>query len=69
MDNSVSRMPRERPIHIDAICRLIIGLQRETGEIPWHAGGKTDPWDHVESAMGLAVGGYGRSGPARLSLG
>lgn len=27
------------------------------GEIPWWPGGKTDPWDHVESAMGLTVGG------------
>lgn len=31
--------------------------QRDSGEIPWHPGGKTDPWDHVESAMGLTVGG------------
>ena len=35
----------------------ILGLQRESGEIPWFEGGHTDPWDHVESAMGLAVGG------------
>ena len=29
-----------------------------TGEIPWHEGGKTDPWDHVEAAIGLTIGGY-----------
>ncbi|MBN2398532.1 MAG: phenyltransferase domain-containing protein [Deltaproteobacteria bacterium] len=37
---------------------FIAGLQRESGEIPWSEGGKTDPWDHIESAMGLAVAGY-----------
>ena len=25
---------------------------------PWSRGDKTDPWDHVESAMGLTVGGF-----------
>ncbi len=35
----------------------IARVQRSTGEIPWSRWGKTDPWDHVESAMGLAVGG------------
>jgi len=37
---------------------LIARTQRESGEIPWSEGGKTDPWDHVEAAMGLAIGGY-----------
>ncbi len=37
---------------------FIAGLQRESGEIPWSEGGKTDPWDHIESAMGPAVAGY-----------
>ena len=31
--------------------------RRKTVEIPWSVGGKTDPWDHVESAMGLTVAG------------
>ncbi len=39
---------------------FIAGLQRETGEIPWHENGKTDPWDLVESAMGLNISGHGR---------
>ena len=43
---------------IDLMASFIAGLQKETGEIPWSEGGKTDPWDHVESAMGLAVAGY-----------
>ncbi|GAG55331.1 unnamed protein product, partial [marine sediment metagenome] len=37
---------------------FIAETQRPDGEIPWCEGQKTDPWDHVESAMGLSVGGY-----------
>ena len=36
----------------------IASVQRKDGEIPWSRWGKTDVWDHVESAMGLVVGGY-----------
>jgi len=36
---------------------FITGLQKTNGEIPWSKGGKTDPWDHIESAMGLSVAG------------
>jgi hypothetical protein len=46
------------PISIEKITSFIASLQKENGEIPWSAGGKTDPWDHVESAMGLSVGGF-----------
>ncbi|MFI5427918.1 hypothetical protein [Aeromicrobium sp. UC242_57] len=28
-----------------------------SGAIPWHDGGHTDPWDHVQGAMGLAAAG------------
>ena len=35
----------------------IAEVQEPTGAIPWEPGGRTDPWDHVESAMGLDVGG------------
>lgn len=31
--------------------------QQENGEIPWFEGGYSDPWDHVEAAMGLSIGG------------
>ncbi|MDY6852387.1 MAG: phenyltransferase domain-containing protein [Thermodesulfobacteriota bacterium] len=44
-------------IDIEPIVTLIAGTQRESGEIPWSEGDKTDPWDHVEAAMGLCVGG------------
>jgi hypothetical protein len=40
------------------VASLIVNTQRPDGEIPWCQGQKSDPWDHVESAMGLAVGGY-----------
>lgn len=35
----------------------IASEQLDSGEIPWFPGGHTDPWDHVESAMGLSVAG------------
>jgi len=37
--------------------RFILDCQRDSGEIPWFDGGYADPWDHVESAMGLSVAG------------
>ncbi len=45
-------------IDIVSIASLIVKIQKESGEIPWCKGEKTDPWDHVEAAMGLAIGGY-----------
>jgi len=44
-------------IDIERTAAVIARNQRETGEIPWGAGEKTDPWDHVEAAMGLSIGG------------
>lgn len=38
---------------VDAIARV----QRPDGNIPWVPGGRTDPWNHVEAAMALDVGG------------
>jgi hypothetical protein len=35
----------------------IAAAQAATGQIPWFAGGHTDPWDHVEAAMALDVAG------------
>jgi hypothetical protein len=37
--------------------QFILECQQSNGEIPWFEGGYTDPWDHVESAMGLSIGG------------
>lgn len=35
----------------------ILGSQEADGAIPWFHGGHLDPWDHVEAAMGLTIGG------------
>ena len=32
-------------------------VQLPSGAIPWFEDGYCDPWDHVESAMGLSIGG------------
>jgi hypothetical protein len=53
---------RSRPepdlfIDIDGTATLIAATQLPSGEIPWCEGQKTDPWDHVEAAMGLTIGG------------
>ena len=51
----LERMPAA--IDIDALADLIRSTQNPDGEIPWSPGDKTDPWDHVESAMGLTIAG------------
>lgn len=43
---------------VAAVGAAIARVQRPSGEIPWCEGDKTDPWDHVEAAMGLAVAGF-----------
>lgn len=35
----------------------IARAQERSGAIPWFPGGHVDPWDHVECAMALLVGG------------
>ena len=46
------------PVDIRSTAAFIQRVQKPNGEIPWSIGGETDPWDHVESAMGLTVGGF-----------
>ena len=36
---------------------FILDSQEQSGAIPWFHGGHLDPWDHVEAAMGLTIGG------------
>ena len=55
---SIRKSVLDLSINIDAVCRLIAKTQLSSGEIPWGEGQKTDPWDHVEAAMGLSIGGY-----------
>jgi hypothetical protein len=47
-----------KPIDVEKIAGFIVSMQKESGEIPWSAGGKTDPWDHIESAIGLSIAGF-----------
>ncbi|MDD9303098.1 MAG: phenyltransferase domain-containing protein [Desulfobacter sp.] len=47
----------EFPLNIDSVTQGIAFLQQDNGDIPWHINGKTDPWDLVESVMGLNIGG------------
>jgi hypothetical protein len=42
------------------IGRFIASVQLPSGAVPWYEGGILDPWDHIESAMGLAVAGCPR---------
>lgn len=60
----MSQIPaKSRPfsvLNIDSVAGMIASLQKESGDIPWHMEGKTDPWDLVESIMGLNIGGYHR---------
>ena len=43
-------------LNIDSLTDFISTLQRESGDIPWYRDGKTDPWDLVETIMGLNIG-------------
>jgi len=57
MKRNVSSAIERLTIDIGAIAGLIASTQLPGGEIPWSPNDKTDPWDHVEAAMGLVTGG------------
>lgn len=57
MELNVSRRLAMNPLEIDAMAAFIKRVQKGSGEIPWSIDGKTDPWDHIESAMGLSMAG------------
>ena len=42
---------------VRATAAAIAHVQEPSGAVPWFRGGHTDPWDHVECAMALLVGG------------
>lgn len=48
---------RLTPAQIAQTADAIASWQLPNGMIPWHPGGHADPWNHVEAAMALAVGG------------
>lgn len=60
MDATLLHSREASPIDTASMAGFIAGLQKANGEIPWSEGGKTDPWDHIESAMGLSTAGYQR---------
>src|SRR5207248_213586 len=45
--------PSETAATVDSIARI----QLHDGMIPWFPGGHCDPWNHVEAAMALTLGG------------
>jgi len=57
MEFPVSECTVQSKVDVHAVADFIAGVQKPNGEIPWSSGGKTDPWDHVESAMALSVAG------------
>ena len=57
MSNQAVDNQESIPVDIPAVTHRIAATQKENGEIPWSDGEKTDPWDHVEAAMGLTIGG------------
>jgi hypothetical protein len=42
---------------IEQTAGSIAATQLASGAIPWFDGGHTDPWDHVQAAMGLSAAG------------
>ncbi len=41
----------------EASISFLESLQLKSGMIPWFKGGRADPWNHVEAAIALALGG------------
>ncbi|GBC63833.1 phenyltransferase domain-containing protein [Desulfonema ishimotonii] len=58
MKQNISGRWQQSSIDVETVAGLIADEQRPSGEIPWHSREKTDPWDHVEAAIGLGTGGY-----------
>lgn len=42
---------------VQATVDTIVEWQLPSGMIPWFPGGHADPWNHVEAAMALSIGG------------
>ncbi len=57
MERLLSESVAPSSVDIELMADFIADIQKPSGEIPWSKGGRTDPWDHVESAMGLATAG------------
>ena len=60
MGTKISSSVEKLAVALETVAVQILETQRKTGEIPWCEGQKTDPWDHIEAAMGLSIAGYRR---------
>ena len=58
METNLSKSKQYSSLDVNSIAELIAKTQNKSGELPWCHGQKTDPWDHVEAAMGLSIAGY-----------
>ena len=58
MNINALKKQAEWAVDITAVTNLIAQTQLKSGEIPWSPNEKTDPWDHIEAAMGLSIGGH-----------
>jgi len=59
MSEAITFQRAQHPfVDLSSTSEFILNVQKKNGEIPWSEGGKTDPWDHIESAMGLTIGGF-----------
>lgn len=67
MTSDASRKNASDSLNIKSIADAIARVQKPDGEIPWQKNDKTDPWDHVEAAMGLSIGGYTEKSRKALS--
>ena len=47
------------PSQLEATVDRIAEAQGADGMVPWYGGGHGDPWNHVEAAMALTLGGRG----------
>lgn len=56
MTSAMAPAPLEQR-EIEETTAWLAALQLPSGEIPWQRDGKSDPWDHVHAAMGLAAMG------------
>jgi hypothetical protein len=52
------------PPQLRATVAAIADVQLPTGMIPWFPGGHADPWNHVEAAMALDLGGRSQEAEA-----
>jgi hypothetical protein len=58
MKPEIGKRKYDLSIDVTAIADAISEAQYDSGEIPWCRGQKSDPWDHVEAAIGLSIAGY-----------